>query len=226
MGAVDLALILALDGSASVTFDEFNLMANGCASALRDPDVVTGLTAGPQGATLAALLLWSGQGAQEVMVEWTRLDSPAAVAAFAQAVADVPRVVPAGATAIGEALAACARMLNDAPAPSGRQVIDMVGDGRSNEGVPPESVRDRLVEAGVTINGLCVLHEEADLIATYTAEVIGGPGSFAIECPDYAGFAEAMRQKLQREIAEANRRPERAQAAPSPAVPVQTRRTV
>ncbi len=204
MGAVDLALILALDGSASVTFDEFNLMANGCATALRDPDVVAGLTGGPQGASLAALLLWSGQGAQEVMVEWTRLDSPAAVAAFAQAVEDVPRVVPAGATAIGEALAACTRLLADAPAPSGRQIIDMVGDGRSNEGPPPEEMRDRLTQTGVTINGLCVLHEEPDLVATYTAEVIGGPGAFAIECPDYAGFADAMRQKLQREIASAN----------------------
>ena len=118
------------------------------------------------------------------------------MAAFAQAVEDVPRVVPAGATAIGEALAACARLLDDAPAPSCRQVIDMVGDGRSNEGIPPEAVRDRLAAAGITINGLCVLHEEPDLVATYTAEVIGGPGAFAVECQDYAGFADAMRQKL------------------------------
>jgi hypothetical protein len=201
MEAVDLALILALDGSASVTFDEFNLMANGCAAALRDPEVVAGLTGGALGASLAAVLLWSGSAAQEVMVGWTRLDSPAAMAAFAQAVEDVPRVVPAGATAIGEALAACASLLAAAPAPSRRQVIDMVGDGRSNEGIPPEAVRDRLTEAGVTINGLCVLHEEADLLATYTAEVIGGPGAFALQCQDFDGFAEAMRQKLQREIA-------------------------
>jgi hypothetical protein len=32
--------------------------------------------------------------------------------------------------------------------------------------------------------------------------VIGGPGAFALQCQDFAGFAEAMRQKLQREIAE------------------------
>ncbi len=40
MDDVDLALVLALDGSASVTFDEFNLMAGGCAAALRDAEVV------------------------------------------------------------------------------------------------------------------------------------------------------------------------------------------
>ncbi len=203
MEAVDLALIVALDGSASVLFDEFNLMANGCAAALRDEGVVAGLTGGPLRASLAAVLLWSGYDAQEVMVEWTRLDSPAAVAAFAQAVQDVPRVVPPGATAIGEALAACAHLLSQAPAPSRRQVIDVVGDGRSNEGIPPAAVRDRLAAAGITINGLCVLHEEPDLVATYTADVIGGPGAFAIQCQDYSDFADAMQQKLMREIAQA-----------------------
>ena len=210
MDPVDLALILALDASASVTFDEFNLMANGCAAALRDPDVIAGLTGGPLGASMAALLVWSGSGAQLVLVEWTRLGTPDAVAAFARAVADVPRAVPAGGTALGEALAACARLLASAPAGSHRQVIDMVGDGRSNEGIPPNGVRDRLVDVGATINGLCVLHEEPDLVASYEAEVIGGPGAFALPCPDYASFAAAMRQKLQREIARANPRTRRA----------------
>jgi hypothetical protein len=201
MAMVDLALILAFDGSASVTFDEFNLMANGCAAALRNADVMAGLTGGPLGASLAALVLWSGTGAQEVMVDWTTLARPSDVAAFAQAVEDVPRTVPAGGTAIGEALVACTRLLVAAPAPSRRQVIDMVGDGRSNEGIPPGPVRDRLAAAGVTINGLCILHEEPDLVASYTDEVIGGPGAFALQCQDYDGFAEAMRQKLAREIA-------------------------
>src|SRR5579872_3426660 len=70
---VDLALVLALDGSASVTFEEFNLMAGGLAAALQDSAVVAGLTGGPQHASLGALLLWSGAGAQEVLVDWTRI---------------------------------------------------------------------------------------------------------------------------------------------------------
>lgn len=197
----DLALILAFDCSASVRLEQFVLMTTGTAAALRDPDIAAGLTGGPQGATLAALLLWSGPGAQEVMVDWTRLASPADVTQFAQAVEDVPRILRATTTAIGEALIACTRLLAQAPAAGRRQVIDLVGDGRSNGGVAPQRVRDRLVEAGITINGLCVLHEEPDLLATYTDEVIGGPGSFALQCQDFSGFADAMRQKLQREIA-------------------------
>ena len=201
MDDVDLALVLAFDCSASVTLGEFGLMASGCAAALRDPAVTAGLTGGPLGASLCAVLLWSGPGAQEVLVDWTRLGDPAGMQAFAQAVEDVPRIVPAGTTAIGEALAACMALLHDKPAASRRQVVDMVGDGRSNAGLDPRLVRDLLVQEGVTINGLCVLHEEPDLLDSYTREVIGGPGAFALQCQDYQGFAEAMRQKLQREIA-------------------------
>ncbi len=80
-------------------------------------------------------------------------------------------------------------------------MIDVAGDGRSNDGPPPAAIRNRLVAAGVTINGLCVLHEEPDLVASYQREVVGGAGSFALACRDYAGFAEAMRQKLQQEVA-------------------------
>jgi hypothetical protein len=201
MDAVDLALILAFDGSASVTFEEFNLMVGGTAAALREPSVVAGLAGGPRGASLAAVVLWSGERGQEVMIGWTRLDSAASVAAFAAAVEDMPRVVPAAATAIGAALAVCETLLRAAPAPARRLVVDVVGDGRSNEGVPPGQVRDRLVGAGVTINGLCVLHEEPDLLESYTSEVIGGPGAFALQCQDFSGFAQAMQQKLQREVA-------------------------
>lgn len=200
MDKVDLALVLAVDGSASVTYDEFNLMAGGMAAALRDADVVAGLLGGPAGASLGAVLLWSGPGAQAVLVPWTRIDAKKQAEKFAQTVDDIARAIRPGTTAIGEALLASLKLLVTAPAASARQVVDVIGDGRSNAGVPPGPVRDRMVQAGVVINGLCVLHEEPDLVASYEREVIGGPGAFALACPDYAAFAEAMRRKLLREI--------------------------
>jgi len=200
MDNVDLALVLALDCSASVTFDEFNLMAGAMGAALRDPEVVAGLTGGPARASLGALLLWSGAGAQEVLVEWTRIDSTETAKTFADLVENVPRIVRAGETAIGEALLASLTLLAHAPASARRQVVDVIGDGRSNAGIAPGPVRDRMAAIGITINGLCVLHEEADLLVSYTRDVIGGPGAFAVACPDYPAFAEAMRRKLLREI--------------------------
>ena len=42
--------------------------------------------------------------------------------------------------------------------------------------------------------------EHLDSLAGRVAEVIGGPGSFAMDCADYADFAAAIRLKLLREI--------------------------
>ena len=83
MEHVDLAMVLAADGSASVTYEEFGLIAGGMAAALRDPAVMAGLTGGPAGASLLSLLLWSGVGQQDVITDWTRVASAADVRDFA-----------------------------------------------------------------------------------------------------------------------------------------------
>jgi Ca-activated chloride channel homolog len=199
MDAVDLALVLAVDGSASVTYDEFGLIAGGMAAALRDPVVIRGLIGGPAKASYGCLLLWSGTGAQDVITDWTRIGSAGEARAFADAVDNMPRTVRAGETAIGEALLGALTLLGRVPAAPKRSVVDVIGDGRSNQGIAPGPIRDRMAAAGITIDGLCILHEEPDLLQSYTREVIGGPGAFAVVCKDYPDFAAAMKQKLARE---------------------------
>jgi hypothetical protein len=200
MNAVDLALVLAVDGSASVTYEEFGLIAGGMAAALREPTIIAGLIGGPAKASLCSLLLWSGAGAQEVITNWTLIASEIDARNFADQVDNMPRIVKAGQTAIGEALLASLTLLSHLPDTPTRQVVDVIGDGRSNDGIPPGPIRDRMAAAGITINGLCILHEEPDLLQSYAAEVIGGPGAFAETCQDYPAFAAAMKRKLAREI--------------------------
>ena len=92
MATVDLALVLAVDGSASVTYEEFGLIAGGMAAALRDPAVIKGLTGGPAKASYLSLLLWSGAGAhQDVITDWTRVSTAAEVKGFAEQVDNMPR---------------------------------------------------------------------------------------------------------------------------------------
>ena len=196
MDHVDLAMVLAVDGSASVTYEEFGLIAGGMAAALRDPTVAAGLT----GASILSLLLWSGAGQQDIVTGWTMIATAADLADFADGVDNMPRTVKAGQTAIGEALLASLTLLAKVPAIPRRNIVNVIGDGRSNDGIAPGPVRDRMVAADITINGLCILHEEPDLLAFYTREVIGGAGAFAVTCRDYKDFTEAMRQKLTREI--------------------------
>jgi hypothetical protein len=193
---VELAMVLAVDGSASVTYEEFGLIAGGMAAALRDPAVAAGLT----GNSILSLLLWSGSGQQDIITGWTPIATAADLTAFADDVDNMPRTVKAGNTAIGEALLASLTLLGQVPAIPKRNIVNVIGDGRSNDGIAPGPIRDRMAAADITINGLCILHEEPDLLTSYTDEVIGGPGAFAVVCREYKDFAEAMRQKLTREI--------------------------
>ncbi|HEX2940291.1 MAG TPA: DUF1194 domain-containing protein, partial [Rhodopila sp.] len=116
---IDLAMVLAVDGSASVTYEEFGLIAGGMAAALKDPTVAAGLT----GRSILSLLLWSGSGQQEVMTPWTRIGTEADLAAFADSVDNVPRTVKAGTTAIGEALLAALTLLGQVPAVPKRMIV-------------------------------------------------------------------------------------------------------
>lgn len=200
MDPVDIALCLAMDVSASVDFDEFALMVGGTAAALRDPGVLAAATSGPRGAAAIALLLWSGVGAQDVAVGWTRLDGPEAAATLAEAIENTPRLPAPGATALGEGMAAGLALLGAFPGEATRHVLDVSGDGRHNQGRQPGPVRDLAVQAGITINGLAILNEEPELLDHYVAEVIGGPGAFAMHCADYADFANAILRKLRREL--------------------------
>jgi hypothetical protein len=198
MEAVDLALCLAVDVSASVDFDEFGLMVGGLAEAFRQERIAAAATAGPRGAIAVALLFWSGK--QELAVPWTRLAGAEDGQALADAIDNSPRLPPPGATALGPGMAAGLGLLGRFEGRAERLVMDVSGDGRHNLGRPPGPVRDIGVDAGVTINGLAVLNEEPDLLAHYEREVIGGPGAFAMSCADYADFAEAIQRKLFREI--------------------------
>jgi hypothetical protein len=193
---VELAMVLAVDGSASVTYEEFGLIAGGMAAALRDPAVAAGLT----GNSILSLLLWSGTGQQDIITGWTPIATAGDLIAFADDVDNMPRTVKAGNTAIGEALLASLTLLGQVPAIPKRNIVNVIGDGRSNDGIAPRPIRDRMAAADITINGLCILHEEPNLLTSYTDEVIGGPGAFAVVCREYKDFAEAMRQKLTREI--------------------------
>jgi hypothetical protein len=193
MEPVDVALCLAIDVSASVDFDEFALMAGGTAAAFRDPAVVAAATSGPRRAA-------AGVGAQDVVLGWTRLDGEESAARIADAIENAPRIPPPGATAIGEGMAAGLALLGAFPGEARRYVMDVSGDGRHSAGRAPGPVRDLAVAAGITVNGLAILNEEPDLLEHYVAEVIGGPGSFAMSCADYPDFADAILRKLAREL--------------------------
>jgi hypothetical protein len=197
---VDLELVLAVDASSSVSGPEFDLQMQGLATAFRDPDVRTAIRqAGPQGIAVA-LAQWSSPGHQVVVVDWTAVADDASAESLAARLESSRRLI-LGETALDGALAFATALLENNGFAGRRRVIDVSGDGQANWGPDPDSARDRAVAAGITINALAVVNEQAHLDDYYRAHVIGGEGAFVLAAADYADFARAMRLKLLRELA-------------------------
>jgi len=196
---VDLALVMAVDVSESVDDDEYVLQHEGIARAFESPLLAAALSAGRTGAIEVAVLEWSDRDKQVVTVDWSRVGDAASAAAFARKVRASQRSSD-GLTAIGDALRAARRLLDAAPAPADRRLIDLSGDGIANIGPPVREVRDELVAAGITINGLAILASEPWLEGYYDEYVIGGPGAFLLRAESFASFATAMQNKLLSEI--------------------------
>ena len=82
-------------------------------------------------------------------------------------------------------------------------MIDISGDGRTNDGPPAELVRDKLVAQGIVINGLPVMMNRTNfgrppdtgLDKYYEENVIGGPGSFMISADELRRFRPRRAQQ-------------------------------
>ncbi|HTV45578.1 MAG TPA: DUF1194 domain-containing protein [Stellaceae bacterium] len=203
--AAALALVLAIDVSASVTAQSYVLQQQGIARAFVDPRLIGAIAAAPGGIEVS-VLEWSDPDKIAVTVGWTLVTNQRSAARFAAAVRATGRSSH-GLTALGSALLAAAARFDHLPQPAARRVIDISGDGIANLGPPPASVRDRLVAAGITINGLAILTEEPWLEDYYRHNVIGGPGAFVVAARDFGSFADALRRKLVGEVATASAPP-------------------
>lgn len=201
--ACRLALLLALDASASVDSEEYVAQRNGLAAALIAPEVEAAFLSAPEPVALAAYE-WSGQWNQRVMLDWRLIRSGEDLLAAAEEMSGVSRSATGFPTAIGYALGYGAGMLERAPRCL-RQTIDVSGDGENNHGFPPELAYKHFPLDGVTVNALAIggaINLET-LIAYYRTEVIRGPNAFVERARDHEDFERAMRRKLEREVGRA-----------------------
>jgi uncharacterized protein DUF1194 len=94
------------------------------------------------------------------------------------------------------------------------RVIDVSGDGINNSGPLIVPMRDEVLAAGITINGLLIMLKrpvpgtmDIENLDVYCEDcVIGGPGAFVVPIRERKQFIEATRTKLVLEIS--GRRPE------------------
>lgn len=199
--ACDLALVLAVDVSSSVSRLEYALQREGHARTFRDPDI--GAAIEQVGGISVVLVHWSGNVHQQARTEWTRLRTAAEARDFADALGSITRRFDYYGTALGQMLTYLETAWTADVSDCARRVIDISGDGVSNTGVDVGPPRARLTASGVTINGLVIVNDElveADPSAFYRDRVIGGPGAFMEIANDFEDYARAFKQKLLREI--------------------------
>lgn len=195
--ACSLSLVLAMDVSASVDASEHDLQLNGLADALTDPSVMTAI--GNVGGIWLTSFEWSGRYNQKTQLDWRFLANKADIKAAADVIAAQPRSQTEFPTALGYALGHASVLLTRAPETCKRKVIDMAGDGVTNDGFGPLSAYKAFPLADVTVNGL-VIGEDQSAIRYYHDEVIHGPGAFIEITDSFEGYRDAMIRKLLREI--------------------------
>jgi Protein of unknown function (DUF1194) len=205
---VDLALVLAVDVSTSMDPDEQDLQRQGYVEAFRSVSVHQAIHGGTLGRIAVTYVEWAGAHPrfQNVVVPWTILESSKDGVAFAERLARAPIHRAAG-TSISEAIDFSIALLSSGHFLAPRRVIDISGDGSSNQGRLVTEARDEAVAHGVTINGLPILlkepegRENASIDAYYRDCVIGGPNAFMIPVRERSQFLFETRTKIIREIA-------------------------
>jgi hypothetical protein len=198
---VDLELVLAVDASSSVSAAEFDLQMRGLSEAFRSREVIQAIQASGDLGIAVSLIQWSDNRKQFVAVDWTAVRDSASAERLAGEIERSPRFLIGGGTAIGGALKFAIRQIETNAFAGRRKVIDVSGDGRTNQGSQPADMRDAAVALGITINGLAILNEDPVVDGYYRANVIGGTGAFVMTAKDYESFALAILAKLIKEIA-------------------------
>jgi Ca-activated chloride channel homolog len=194
--ACDLALLLAVDVSGSIDSNEFRIQMDGLADGLRDPIVSDALVRAQAKIMLAQ---WTGSGRQQVTIPWTAVNSFEELEAFAGKVQNDPRLWRNFSTAIGEALAYSMKEFELVPE-CPRHLIDLSGDGFSNEGTEPAVLRAQLRAANITVNAIAIEESEPELTAYFYENVIAGDGAFVMSASGFDDYPASIRKKLLREV--------------------------
>lgn len=216
---VDVELVIAVDVSYSMDPDEQALQREGYILALTSKEFLQALRQGVNGKIAITYFEWAGQSDQKVIMPWRLIDGPEAADAVAAEIARAP-YRRASRTSISGALRFAKPLFDKSDYKGLRRVIDVSGDGANNAGPLVVPMRDEVLAAGITINGLPIMLKRPfvgtmdieNLDIYYEDCVIGGPGAFVVPIREREKFIEATRTKLVLEIA--GRQPE-AQLVPA-----------
>ncbi|EAR51333.1 hypothetical protein OG2516_15254 [Oceanicola granulosus HTCC2516] len=193
--ACDTALLLLMDVSNSIDVGEYRLQTDGLADALEDPEIAQAML---EGQVALSVVQWSGPDDQAVSLPWTRMRTPADLAAFAARARAMRRAFRLSDTAPAEALTFALAHMAQAP-PCARRIVDISGDGMANAGGEVRGLPARAERQQVTINGLAIEGMGVAVTTFYRRALITRDG-FVITARGHREYPEAIRRKILREV--------------------------
>ena len=205
---VDLKLVIATDVSRSINNQEARLQREGTAEAFLNPEVIKAIQSGALGRIAVAMIDFSSPEYDKIVLDWTIVKDKASATALAERIRNMPRT-PGRRTSLSSALELGALLLEGSEKDiiATRRVIDVSGDGPNNDGNPMQQAHDKTVAAGIVVNGLPIMDENAngyypELDKYYAGCVVGGRGAFVVVVKSFQDFGAAMRHKLILEISQ------------------------
>lgn len=191
------ALVLSMDVSGSIDGAEYRLQAEGLAAGLRDPAVADLLI---EGQVALAMVQWSGDGQQALVLDWARMRDAAAVARFAAMAEAAPRVFEGSDTAVGKGLSFALAQFGRV-ADCARHVVDISGDGQENAGFTDARARAEAMAQAVTVNAIAIEEPGGGRpITSYYLRWVVTRGGFVVTARGLQDYASTLRLKLLREL--------------------------
>jgi Protein of unknown function (DUF1194) len=211
----DVNLITALDVSDSIMRHEEWLEVEALAKAVMSAAVLDAIAGGRHGRIGFAVHTWSSGGRFEIVVPWTLIESDDDAEGVATALrgfaidrsswkshdkgSSGSGKTPDLRTDISDAIDFAASMALEAPQVSDRTVVNVCANGADNVADDPRAARDHALAAGIVVNGL-VIGGRRGLAGYFREHVQGGTGSFVMEVAQPAALADAMVEKLLRDL--------------------------
>jgi hypothetical protein len=205
---VDVALVFAVDVSASIDTDTADLQRIGHATALTSPDVISAITGNYLGCISIVYFEWSSPGRTRVVLPWTIIcgleDAEAAARIISEEGSTGFRRAGRAGTSVSSAIDVGGLLLDQFPGKADKKVIDISGNGENNDGLPVRPSRLNAITKGYTINAIVIPAKDEKPgfhLASYFADnVIGGTDAFVATPTRPSDYAVTLRRKLVTEI--------------------------
>jgi hypothetical protein len=206
--SVDVAIVFAVDFSASIDPKIADLQREGHAAALTSPEIIAAITRNYLGCISVTYFEWSSPGHSRTVLPWTTicgLEDAKAAAAVISKKGDTGNIRRGrSGTSVSSAIDIGSLLLDRFPGTATKKVIDISSNGENNDGLPVEPSRLNAVAKGYTINAIAIPVGDGSpgqsLASYYAKSVIGGSQAFVITPKSPKDYALALRRKLVTEV--------------------------